>query len=337
MTPLRRRRDVSAKLPDAHRSYPIAPATPLTCYFATRDSGRGIPVSSEACKSFYVACSSTDPQANAVLDNLEYGHRSVVPSFAVFGDRPRGLAVRDALRAAEFALVVLPNVGHKDRTNVIFEAGVAMGCGLPILVIVDDKRLPRSLRGLPVLESSDLHRLEQAITDTWRTRRWLTEVRDVDSWITKAPSSLLELKPRIGASRFSAMTETDLVRDVAELLRLHGARVTAPEKKRGESLRELADLVIWDDGLHSTFGLPLPIEILTGTTSTNRIRAHAEETRRASGSQSIVAVTGEDIGNHLWSDGQGFVLSVTAISFHKALENRGVADGLQSLLMAVTA
>ncbi|KAE8765984.1 hypothetical protein [Georgenia thermotolerans] len=207
-----------------------------------------------------------------------------------------------------------------------------------MLIVVEDPRLPRSLRGLPVLQVANIHLLEQSILDTWHVRRWQTETREIDQYAWEALNKPLYVEIQ-STPRFPyGSSEDEIIQHLAQDLRLRGARVLLPGEKARSRTAQAADLIVWDEGLRAAFGLPLPIEILPWSGSVSWVRSQVQDTLVRSGAKSIVAVTPEGARkNDLWSDGDKLILTVTAQSLQLALEGKTVADAFNSLLAAASA
>lgn len=281
----------------------------------------------------FVSYAITDAYAEPILDELSQTF-SVATARSVVGPMESRAALRAAMDSAAVVVVVLPPPGNRDRPNVIFETGVAVGMGLSVLVVSREAKLPRSLLDLPVVTSSTLASLEDMVREA--ARRGPVDVTGqeqtphaVREQIGHAPSRMARPEERL-----SFLREQELAAYLADIFRTAGAEVVIPSPRLTDRKVDNADLVIWDDNILPIFGAPLPVEILRSMHSSTKVRSKLLKTLHASGAHSILAVAATGRGSWRWTDGHALILTVAAESLVEQLEYKPLAAALASLLEA---
>jgi len=92
------------------------------------------------------------------------------------------------------------------------------------------------------------------------------------------------------------------------------------------------DLVVWDDRLLATFGLPLAVEVIKNTESSVALRPRLRRTLEQIGAKSILAVAGQGRRNYRWSNEQQLILAVSLELLEDGLRQLPLAEVLTVLL-----
>lgn len=291
----------------------------------------------------FVSYGYSDARVNDVMAWLSNSFDTVTALSVVGPLESRG-ALRVAMESTEGVVGVLPPPGNRDRANVVFEIGVAVGLGLPVVVVAQgEAKLPRSLQGLPTGDIELLASLEGVVMRALRAGPANDSV-----WPTRFPAkaSLQSSRPpglelsAAGRSftdektRFSTMSETELLLTLESLLRSGSTQVFVPKRQPDQVATQLPDLLIWDDDVLPLLGVPLPVEVIRNFSALPKVRSRLLHTMRASGATSLLAVTVDGRGSRRWSDGREVILTVASATLADALASRPLADVLADLLEA---
>lgn len=281
----------------------------------------------------FVSYAMTDMDAPPVLDELSQEFGVTTARSFVGAMQSRG-ALRAAISSAMVVVVVLPPPGNRDRSNVIFETGVAVGMGRPVLIVSADPKLPRSLLGLPVVTSDTQSALANFVRDA--VRRGPVEEIPPDSRIRSdlgraEPPAVLAPSPDEGPA---FLPEEELITYLADMFRAAGSEVVIPPRRPHDRQVVNADLVIWDDSLLPVLGAPLPVEVLGSIKSSTRARGRLLQTLRASGAHNLLVVTAAGYGSQRWTDGQSLILTVAAETLSDQLREKTLGAALASMLEA---
>jgi hypothetical protein len=292
-----------------------------------------------ASRRIFVSYSLSDPTGPLVRHALADHDFGVITASTASTNRTPTRALAEVLGDVDSVVVVLPPPGDRSRTNVIFEAGVAVGRGLPVLLVAPSAELPADLRDLPFLRLDDLERLpaaldasERALRDAernpppdWNARRAMEELT---SDVAYSRFGVASRPP----SKFASLDESALLDVVRQLLTDSDTRVLVPERRADVIAVDTPDLVLWNDGLLSSFGLPVPVEVLRRLSSSRAVLSRLRRTLRASGARSLLAVAADGDGNVRWSSGKELILVITAESLESAVRSLPIASALPALL-----
>ena len=174
------------------------------------------------------------------------------------------------IRQADFVCIVMP--GGYRQNNQIFEAGLALGKGRPVLILAaPEVDIPFELGQLTYVRTSFSNKqglgeildasLPGLFTRTPRRRKFPVPVLKSLSQ-EEAEEALRSLRNP------AAMSETRLKQIVAELFRKVGI-LTSPSPARRDGRGP--DLAIWIDETHSIFGNPIFVEVQVGRLTQARI------------------------------------------------------------------
>ncbi len=170
---------------------------------------------------------------------------------------------------------------HSDISNTIFELGLAVGYGKPLLIFAPAKGgvLPASLQGFQIVRTSLQNReaidfaLDQILASP------LGPIR-LDQSSRPAPLART-IETRFYRNRLSQLMHDgqfrELERLVATVLRESSAEVVAEAPSPGRGI----DLVVWSDGLQSYVDNPFPIEIKARLRSREDVKRALGQTEKA--------------------------------------------------------
>lgn len=284
----------------------------------------------------FVSRSSSDPQAEDVLDVLR-DRFDVIDSISIASDLQPPLATRSAMAESEVVVVALPPPSNRDRSNVILDAGIAVGHALPTVVVSRESKLPRSLLGLPLVESAVLDDLPAVVANAAKTGETIYSKLPSKNH-RHSPKTALPPVGRVASQvpdsrdAHDFTNEAEVLDSLRTVLINSGIKFLQPERSPGEAPRDRADLVVWDDALQHMFGLPLPIEITRYTQLSKTLRSHLRHTLRASGARSLVAVGVRGESCYRWSDGHELILTVPADDLARHISEMPFHLALASLL-----
>lgn len=251
----------------------------------------------------------------------------VVPLALPAGSFARGTVVR-ATSDVDVAVVVLPASDDPALGGVMFEAGTAAGAGVPLLVIGDVAEVPSYLAPSVVIGAERLDTVAETVARMLGRRNDAVDIRsdDLEPPLTSDYASSWTARMR------QVSSEQEALPLISELFARTGARIRDIEQASGSSVHR-ADLVIWDDNLAATVGMPLPIEVLLRWRSWPAVRARLEQTLTAAGSKTLLALVLEE-GNppRVWTDGRRVVLAASAISLAEELAVTSLPGAIDSLL-----
>lgn len=282
-----------------------------------------------------VLSSPSDPGARLIIDALAKYFEVLTPT-SMLSSLGRPTALRALLVGAEVVVAVVPRAPNRDRSNVIFELGVAVGTGARVLVVAAKEGMPLSLRGLPAVDSkSPATVVANRALASLASDPYTPEPEDVKLSLPKSdvgrPST-----PTSGPSMWQ-LNERDLVESLAHAFRAAGARVQLPRPETSKSPMEIPDLVLWDDGLQANFDLPLPVEVVRSATSVAKIRARLLRLMDKSGAASLLVVSAASVAPSTWSDGQRFMLIVSADDISARLGKAPLGAAMAELLSEASA
>jgi hypothetical protein len=189
------------------------------------------------------------------LDNLEPGDELIA-------------RIQREIRRADFVCIVLP--GGYSQSNAVFEAGLALGTGRPLLILAEsDVNVPFELQHLNYVRTS--LRDNQALGDVLNV--YLPRIlQRGPARRTPHPPSLKLLGQEDADGALSILRApqppngAELRQSVAEVFQKVGIRTApSPAADRG------ADLAIWIDETQSIFGNPVLVEIKAGRLSQAQI------------------------------------------------------------------
>ncbi len=170
-----------------------------------------------------------------------------------------GREILTSLRAADFVCLIMAEASPSP--NVAFEAGLTIGLGKPVLVLVTGAELPFDLlQNLQVVRvaGGDLAPAERDIA------RFVRHVRPKVGATLRPPSSAPSLHwaaaelTRIRESKGSAQREKKLVDLVARVFETSGSEVLREGQE--DDARPRIDLLVWSDPLVAELGGPLIVE-----------------------------------------------------------------------------
>jgi hypothetical protein len=178
--------------------------------------------------------------------------------------------VQQEIRRSDLVCVVLPHGYGQD--NLIFETGLALGSGRPVLVLAaPDVDLPFELGELVYVRAhlSDKMFLGSALD------AYLPEILSRKTRVRKPPTSPLKRLDKEDAEELlrtlkdrPGIRENELIEIVADLFRKVGVLASSsPVLETGQR----PDLAIWNDETQSIFGNPILVEIKVGRLSQARI------------------------------------------------------------------
>jgi hypothetical protein len=229
--------------------------------------------------------------------------------------------------------VVLPAPDDPALGSVMFEAGAAAGAGVPLLVIGDVAEVPTHLASSVVIGAEHLDAVAETVTRLIGRRNETVEPSpdDLEPPLTSDYASSWIARMR------QVTTEREALPLISDLFSHTGARIRDIERDLDSPIHR-ADLVIWDDNLAATVGMPLPIEILLRWRSWPSVRGRLEQTLTASGSKTLLALVLED-GNppRVWTDGRRVVLVASAITLAEELAVASLPRAIDNLLATAIA
>jgi len=256
----------------------------------------------------------------------------VVPLGLPSGSLARGTAVR-ATSDIDVAVVVLPAPDDPAFGSVMFEAGAAAGAGVPLLVIGDVTEVPTHLASSVVIGADHLDTVAETVTRLLGRRNDTAHPSpdDLEPPLTSDYASLWIARMR------QATTEQEALPLISDLFAHTGARMRDIERVPGSPVHR-ADLVIWEDNLASTVGVPLPIEVLLRWRSWPAVRGRLEQTLMASGSKTLLALVIEDGSPpRVWTDGRRLVLVASVTALAEELSAVSLPRAISNLLATATA
>jgi hypothetical protein len=215
----------------------------------------------------------------------------------------------------------------------MFEAGAAAGAGVPLLVVGDVAEVPTYLASSVVIGAEHLDAVAETVTRLLG-RRSDTADRNPDDLEPPLTSDYASLWI---ARMQQATTEQEALPLINDLFARAGARVRDIEHDPSSPIHR-ADLVIWDDNLAGTVGVPLPIEVLLRWRSWPSVRGRLEQTLTASGSRTLLALVVE-VGNppRVWTDGRRLVLAVSATTLAEELAAVSLPRAISNVLATAIA
>lgn len=282
-----------------------------------------------ARRTVFVSRSRADADAGALVRLLRDGY-DVVEATSVASGLPAALAVPEAMRAADVVLVLLPAPEDPAHANVVYEAGVAVGAGLPVVVSDLAGPPPGILATLTYARGDDIGQLRRALDKASRPRPRRGSSAGGAGLVAHRPALRDDEAARFRDAAASASGELRLAEVLAAVFEAAGADVS--QSDRPADLAQ-ADLSIWQDGLQAAFGLPLPVEILSRTGRLRPVRKRLLRTMRLAGAQSLLVVlAGNRPTNEFWTDGTAKILGCDAGTLIGALSRAPLDEALVGLL-----
>ena len=299
-------------------------------------------MSATAAPNVFVSYGYSDPVGQDIIDELSRRF-TVMTALSVTGEVSPIQALQEALNRADIAVAVLPPPGNRDRSNVIFEAGVAVGMNLPVVVTSENPRLPRAMKGLSTVKSRSTKNLPSFVEDVLRRgvranySRQIPSSRAEANYHIRRPINIphIEAAPmavNAAEDRATPMRTDELVAYLREVFASAGAEVVVPSHSEATSNVFVPDLVVWSDDLLPVFGAPMVIEVLRRATSSTKARRRLLNLLQHTGARSLLAVAAEGEGNRVWSDGQYIILTLTVKSLFEELSRQELAPALATLL-----
>lgn len=254
------------------------------------------------------------------------------------GELPPALGLRDVLADFDAVVAVLPPPGNRDRTNVMFEVGVAVGVASRVLLVTASERLPSRLHGLPFLAYDSLSVLRARVAELLAAEAYAPTAAAAKLVTSRSAPDVLadrtvpapQRQSAPGLSRFA--DANSIIEFLAEIVRAREGQVLIPTEGGATSSVDRPDLVLWVDGLQATFGLPLPVEIVAKATSVSQIRKRLIRVMDGTGASSLLVVSHLDAPPTAWSDGNRLMLIVGADALMERLSAASVPDALTALL-----
>lgn len=181
-------------------------------------------------------------------------------------------AIESAIRDVDFVCAVIP---RKMSSNVLFEIGLAYGARKPLFLIVDKEAdLPANLKDIFYVRASPWdteaikfnldHFLEHPTRGIPRRQRAITkEPKPSPLQELRIDERLESLHSLQGSERAMALENL-----VADLFKQASAVVTQERYYRDTG----ADMAIWLDGIESSVGNPVLVEVKAGRLSEQRLQ-----------------------------------------------------------------
>jgi hypothetical protein len=278
-----------------------------------------------------VACSYLDDLRSVLRERLAEAF-DVVPFELPTGSLARGTAVR-AMSDIDVAVVVPPGPDDPALGDVMFEAGVAAGAGVPLVVVGDIAKVPTLLASGVIIRVQHVDAVTETITRLLGRRSDAVD-RSLDE---PGPPITADYASQWVARIRQAKTEQEALPLIHDLFAQAGARIRDVEQHLGSPVHR-ADLVIWDDNLAATVGVPLPIEVLLRWRSWPAVRGRLEQSLVAAGSRTLLALVLEDGDSpRVWTDGRRLVLVVSATALAEALVSVSLPRAIGNLQVTATA
>lgn len=212
--------------------------------------------------------------------------------------------------------LVIGVLTHRDSANTMFELGVAVGHGKPLLIFAPAKGdlLPSNLAGFQVVRTGLRNReaIDFALDQIMASPSGPTRADNPRSasFSTRTVESK-SYRPRL-AQILHDRNGRELESLVAQLLRESGAEVVAEADARDGGV----DLVVWSDGLEAFVDNPFPIEVkarLVSRDDAKRALSQTAKSASAIGARWSMLLYGEGptSANRVWqSSPTVFALSI---------------------------
>lgn len=289
----------------------------------------------------FVSYGLSDGRAEPVLEVLaENSH--FISALSLSGPVQSRDAIRQAMRDVHVVVAILPPPGNRDRSNVIFEIGIAVGLAMPVLLVVADAenpKLPRMLQGLRTTSLDRPSNMLDAVNRAFRLGsidaipepKATVRMRGHSRGGQRDPLAPEYQDPEL-IDRYSALSELELIDAVADLLKASGGQVLVPRATSGAAVDQ-ADLVLWDESLLPILGAPpLPVEVVRDLRSFVGARSRLQHTMRASGANTMLVIAARGQGSRRLSDGASLMLGVAMPTLARALESQTLAGALAQAL-----
>jgi hypothetical protein len=286
-------------------------------------------MSERARPRVFVAYSLADDDGRALRHRLAETFDVTAPEM-LSGNLPRPAALRQSLIEADVAVVVLPVANDPSRANVIFEAGIAAGVGIPLVIVGKVASVPGDLSDRPTFDFGHLDDVVDAIEQLYLGEQ-LAVPRSAA--ISETPPTLSSEFVNNWLRRLqNAQSERDAIPLISELFQRVGAR-TKPTAAGERTIVDRPDVALWHDEILATFGLPLPVEVLWRSKAWPAVRSRLERTLLASGGRTLLAIVVlDDPAPRVWTDGRRTILLVGASQLAQTLIRLPLASALTTIL-----
>lgn len=230
-------------------------------------------------------------------------------------------AVSAAISAADFVCAVIPE--GADSANVFYDLGFARAQEKPVLVFVEHGRtLPSFLQHLPYAKAG-MHDRQAMVFQLTSFLRFGPKRRTHSKTVTQVESE----KPLAGSleKASGALANADAFafeQAIYEMFQDAGVAISQPT----ETERDAADLALWLDSVHETFGGPVLVELKAGRLSEAVLREAEDRLRHH------IFATGGEIGVLVYLDRDGRVFDAQQFGWPTVV--RLSADELMKLLGA---
>jgi hypothetical protein len=296
----------------------------------------------------FLAYSLSDDTARALRKILSESFDIVSPEMLT-GRIERRDALRQRLLVTDVAIVIFPPVSDPAWRNVVFEAGMASGVGLPLVLVGDSTSVPADLKGSLIFEPTQTDQISNLVRDfstsdrilyarpqipslVFRESIWDSN-RDFSSPESRSPAISGEYASSWLEQASEAVDERTAINLASELFRNAGARVHAEQHLGRPGAVTAPDLALWHDDLLTTFGLPLPVEVLLHARSWPAIRQRLEKTLESAGGQTLVAIAFQgEPQPEVWTDGRHTILLIPATILARYLAITSLPNALSTLL-----
>lgn len=244
-------------------------------------------------------------------------------AFIVAGPTTPHEAIAERIKACDAVIGVL----DQDSASVLFDLGIAVGSGVPAIVIARRRSdIPSDLTGIAVVDRSAGLDTVGSVVRRAAAPEVRTRERKVTSRRVLSAEEAHELRERA-----SGVTGSELSDLVAQVFRRAGAEVIV-DYEQGASI-ERPDLVLWSEDLLAGFSVPLPIEVLIRPISVEALVPRLRRTLQASGSRALLAVhvnaRPEEPDPQVWEADDGrFILVLSFGVLLNALSQNPLAKAL---------
>jgi hypothetical protein len=235
------------------------------------------------------------------------------------------------MKQCSFVCAILPD--SPPSTNIIFEAGLAVGLGKPVLVfergVVD---LPSDLKSVSVarVDNSSVEVIEPIIASFLRTLpvRSLRK-REQKRLRTSNPLNSGDNALPDFASLLPPSSEREMEDIVADSFESRGFSVTrSPRRDFG------ADMSIWSSAIKKRFGNPILVEVKRGRTNRDEVYRIADRLsrmiRHGQGSIALIVASSLDEEPIVWQPPKAPVVVLSLGTLRHLLRSKQLLDELSS-------
>ncbi len=299
----------------------------------------------EARTRVFLSYSLADDLGRLLRVKLAESFEVTTPEMLI-GSVARSSVLRQTLMRTDVAVVLLPPTDDFSWRNRLFEAGVAVGVGVPLVLVGMSSLAPIDLADSLVLERDQIEEIVTFIRELARSRRSLAaEVTHIyesdisysieDQTVTArtGPALSVEYADDWISKVMDVRSGHSAIRLFVDLFEHAGARVRGELQVSREGDIGKPDLVLWHDDLLASSGLPLPVEVLLRATSWPAVIPRLEQTLKASGARTLLAVTVRN-GTHskVWTDGRRIILLTPATLLARSLASMSLGETFGALL-----